>query len=86
LEQSRKRGDLKGRLKLNAERQAIAGERLELAKASYADAMIELWRDANQEQRAALEEIYQRTAGCSLQDVHERHIIAALQKSAVRRL
>jgi hypothetical protein len=86
LQQSRKRGDLNQRLKINVERQAIRAERLELARARYEDAMLELWRDADPEQRIALEEIYQRSAGCSLQAVYEGRIIAALQKSAARRL
>jgi hypothetical protein len=86
LEQSRKREDLKQRLKLGAKRQAIAAERLELARKAYENAMIELWCDANQEQRSALEEIYQKTTGGSLRTIYEQRIVAALQKSAARRL
>jgi hypothetical protein len=86
LERSRKRGDLKERLKLNAKELALTLSQLEFAGVSYEDAMIDLWPNATKKERVALEEIYQRTAGCSLQAAYERSIIAALQKSATRRL
>ena len=79
LEQNRKRGLLKQQLKLNNEQLAFKAEQLKLAKTEHEDAMIELWRNATKKQRVALEEIYQRTAGCSLRTVYEQHIIAMLQ-------
>jgi hypothetical protein len=85
LEQSRKRGTLKLKLKLAERERALAEKESELARAQYENAMIQMWRDAEPEQRAALEEPYQKTAGKSLRAVHEARIIAALQKSVARR-
>ena len=88
LEQSRKPAKLKLKLKqleLAERERTLAEKEFELASDSYEDALIQMWRGAGSEQRAALEEMYQRTAGKSLQAVCEARIIAALQKSAVRR-
>jgi ABC-type transporter MlaC component len=80
LQQARKRGGLKQRLKLSTDRQVIAAERLALARTAYENSCVELWRDASPEQREALEEMYQRTARESLQEVYKQRIIAALTK------
>jgi hypothetical protein len=86
LEQSRKKGAIKGRIKLSREKIALAEARLSMAVQQYEDSMITLYRDADTAQRAALEAEYQKVAGNSLKLVFESRIIASLQKSAARRL
>jgi hypothetical protein len=86
LARQRKREDLKERLKLNSDQLALTAKWLKLTKKQYERTMIELWHDSTENQRAALEEIYQRTAGCSLRSVYKQHIITLLQSQPRRRL
>jgi hypothetical protein len=79
LEQSRKKGMLKGRLALNGAWLSLVEAQLSLASQRYEDSMTILYRDADAAQRVALEKEYQKVAGSSLKSVFESRILAALQ-------
>jgi hypothetical protein len=79
LEQSREKGDLKARIRLNEEKLVLAEARLSLAAQQYEDTMIFMYKDADPEHRALLEAEYKKVAGSSLKSVLEARIIAALQ-------
>lgn len=79
LEQSREKGDLKARIRLNEEKLVLVETRLSLAAQQYEDVMIAMYRDADPEHRALLEAEYTKVAGSSLKSVFEVRIIAALQ-------
>jgi hypothetical protein len=66
LEQSRKNGGLKTRIRLNEERLVLAEARLSLAARQYEDAMIFMYKDADPEHRALLEAERNKVAGSSL--------------------
>jgi hypothetical protein len=86
LEQSRARGLLKEQLKLAETEAALLKREQAIATQQYEDAMIAMYRDADLERRALLEDEYQKVAGSSLKRAHESRIIAALAKSVARRL
>ena len=80
LEQSRKREALAERVRLNEKRLTLVETHLVMASQRYEDSMIALYRDADDQQRAALEIEYQKSAGVSLQALYKSRIIAALSK------
>jgi hypothetical protein len=80
LEKSRKREFLVERTQLNKKRLALAEAHLAMASQRYEDSMIALYRDADDQQRVALEIEYQKSAGASLQALYKSRIIAALSK------
>lgn len=82
LEQSRKRGLLKLRIRINTKRQARIAQEIERAQKGYEDSMITLWRDASPEERIKLEALFLKTAGYSLKAACEARIIAWLQSHA----
>jgi hypothetical protein len=85
LEGSPRRSLSKQSLKLAEREFELKAKEVELARQKYKDSMLPLWRDAKEEQRVALEEMFRKHTGSSLQSAYEERIIASLERNSVVR-